>query len=88
MPQCAKESIFNKASKYIILLRMSLKYKDLGCLIISFDWVIQLEIALLNLGASVNLLPYTIYKLLCLGELKLTLVTLQLADKLVSKESY
>ncbi|GFZ10975.1 hypothetical protein Acr_22g0003730 [Actinidia rufa] len=39
--------------------------------------------ALLDLGASVNLLPYTVYKKLGLGELKPTSVTLQLADRSV-----
>ncbi|RVW62120.1 Retrovirus-related Pol polyprotein from transposon 17.6 [Vitis vinifera] len=38
------------------------------------------ERALLDLGASVNLLPYSIYKQLGLGELKATTITLSLAD--------
>ena len=36
--------------------------------------------ALLDLGASVNLLPYSVYKQLGLGELKPTNITLSLAD--------
>ena len=39
-----------------------------------------MEKALLYLGASVNLLPYSIYKQLGLGELKPTTITLSLAD--------
>ncbi|XP_058223187.1 uncharacterized protein LOC131332892 [Rhododendron vialii] len=39
--------------------------------------------ALLDLGASVNLLPYSVYEELGLGELKPTSVTLQLADRSV-----
>ena len=39
--------------------------------------------ALLDLGASVNLLPYSVYKQLGLGELKPTSITLQLADRSV-----
>ncbi|KAL6313375.1 hypothetical protein AAG906_001087 [Vitis piasezkii] len=39
--------------------------------------------ALLDLGASVNLLPYSIYKQLGLGELKPTSITLSLADRSV-----
>ena len=35
---------------------------------------------LLDLGASVNLLPYSVYKQLGLGELKPTNITLSLAD--------
>ena len=40
-----------------------------------------MEKALLDLGASVNLLPYSVYKQLGLGELKPTTITLFLADK-------
>ncbi|CAL2259920.1 unnamed protein product [Prunus armeniaca] len=39
--------------------------------------------ALLDLGASVNLLPYSVYLQLGLGELKSTMVKLQLADRSV-----
>jgi hypothetical protein len=38
---------------------------------------------LLNLGASVNLMPYSVYLQLSLGELKPTIVVLQLADQSV-----
>jgi hypothetical protein len=43
----------------------------------------RIEKALLDLGASVNLLPYSVYLQLGLGELKSTSMTLQLADRLV-----
>ena len=39
--------------------------------------------SLLDLGASVNSLPYSIYKQLGLGELKPTSITLSLADRSV-----
>nr|CAN75575.1 hypothetical protein VITISV_022176 [Vitis vinifera] len=42
-----------------------------------------MEKALLDLGASVNLLPYFVYKQLGLGELKPTSITLSLADRSV-----
>ena len=42
-----------------------------------------MEKALLDLGVSVNLLPYSVYKQLGLGELKPTSITLSLADRLV-----
>jgi hypothetical protein len=45
--------------------------------------VSHIEKALLNLGASVNLLPYSVYIQLGLGELKPTSMTLQLADRSV-----
>ena len=53
------------------------KYKDLGCPTISI--VIRatsIEHTLLDLGASINLLPYFVYQQLGLGELKSTNVTL------------
>ena len=40
-----------------------------------------MEKALLDLGKSVNLLPYSMYKQLGLGELKATSITLSLADR-------
>jgi hypothetical protein len=43
--------------------------------------VSQIKRALLDLGASVNLLPYSIYVQLGLGELKPMSMTLQLADR-------
>ena len=39
------------------------------------------EKALLDLGASVNLLPYSVYKQLGLGEIKPTSITLSLVDR-------
>ena len=42
-----------------------------------------MEKALLDLGVSVNLLPYFVYKQLGLGELKPTSITLSLADRSV-----
>jgi hypothetical protein len=41
----------------------------------------QINRALLVLGASMNLLPYSVYLKLRLGELKPTTVTLQLANR-------
>ncbi|RVW90421.1 Pro-Pol polyprotein [Vitis vinifera] len=43
-------------------------------------WRDTVEKALLDLGASVNLLPYSVYKQLGLGGLKPTAITLSLAD--------
>ncbi|XP_022869990.1 uncharacterized protein LOC111389303 [Olea europaea var. sylvestris] len=60
------------------------KFKDLDCPTISC--VIgnnRIECALLDLGASVNLLPFSVYEQLGLGELKPIATTLQLADRSV-----
>ena len=61
-----------------------LKYKYPGCHIISY--IIgdhKIEHALLDLGASVNLLPYSVYLQLNLGELNSTSTTLLFADRSV-----
>ena len=61
-----------------------MKYKDLGCPTIScFIGEHKIERALLDLEASVNLLPYSVFQSLNLDELKPTSVTLLLADKSV-----
>jgi len=62
----------------------ALKYKDPGCPTIScIIGEHKIEKALLDLGASVNLLPYSVYQSLNLGELKPTSITLLLADRSV-----
>ena len=68
----------------ILQLKTPPKYKDPGCPTISYIIGNQkVDQALLNLGASVHLLPFNVYQQLGLGELKPTRVTLQLADRLV-----
>jgi hypothetical protein len=62
----------------------ALNYKDPGCPTIScFIREHKIEKALLGLGTSVNLLPYSVFQSLNLGELKPTSVTFLLADKSV-----
>ena len=61
----------------ILQCKLSLKYKDPGCPTVTcMVGVNQIERALLDLGASVNLLPYSIYLQLGLRELKPTTMTL------------
>jgi len=65
-----------------IISHIPAKYKDPGCptiFIVIGDQTIHK--ALLDLGASVNLLPYSAYEKLGLGELKPTKTILQLADR-------
>jgi hypothetical protein len=65
---------------------MPLKYKDPGCPTIScMIGLSRIERALLDLGASVNLLTYSVYLQLWLGELKPTSMTIQLADRSVKR---
>jgi len=81
--ECEKESLFSRTS-VILQNNNALKYKDPGCPIIScFIGEHKIEKALLDLGASVNLLPYLVFQSLTLGELKPTSVTLVLADRFV-----
>ena len=61
-----------------------LKYKDPGSPTISVNiGGTYIDKALLDLGASVNLLPYSMYKQLGLGELKSTNIALSLVDRSV-----
>ncbi|KAL5565886.1 hypothetical protein UlMin_029050 [Ulmus minor] len=62
------------------------KYKDPGCPTVACQIGNQAcGQALLDLGASVNLIPYSVYLQLGLGEIKPTTVVLQLADRSVRK---
>ncbi|XP_077232312.1 uncharacterized protein LOC143868580 [Tasmannia lanceolata] len=66
----------------ILSQQMVAKYKDPGCPTISCTiGNTKIEHALLDLGASVNLLPFSVYMQLGLGDLKPTTVTLQLANR-------
>jgi len=67
----------------IIKSIMPVKYKDPRCLTLSCTiGTTVIDKALLDLGSSVNLLPYSVYKQLGVGELKPTRITLQLADQI------
>ena len=77
-----KKAFLTKQVSSIIQCKTPVKYKDLGCPTISVNiGGICVEKALLDLRASVNLLPYSVYKQLGLGELKPTSITLSLADR-------
>jgi hypothetical protein len=79
-----KKAFMTEQVSAILQCKLPLKYKDFGyptitCMI----GVSQIERALLDLGSSVNLLPYSVYLQLGLGELKPTSMTLQLTDRSV-----
>ena len=77
-----KKAFLTEQVSAIIQCKTLVKYKDLGCPTISVNiGRTCLEKALLDLGASVNLLPYSMYKKLGLGELKPTSITLSLANR-------
>ena len=76
-----KKAFLTEQVSSIIECKTPVKYKDPGCLTISVNiGGTCVEKALLDLGASVNLLPFSMYKQLGLGELKPTTITLSLAD--------
>ena len=77
-----KKAFLTKQVSSIIQCRTLVKYKDPGTPTISVNiGGICIDKTLLDLGASFHLLPYSMYKQLGLGELKLTNMTLSLADR-------
>ena len=77
-----KKAFLNEQVSAIIQCKTPVRYKDPGCPTISVNiGGICMEKALLDLGASVNLLPYSMYRQLGLGELKPTSITLSLAHR-------
>nr|CAN62872.1 hypothetical protein VITISV_015209 [Vitis vinifera] len=79
-----KKAFLTEQVSAILQYKSPLKYKDPGSPTISVMIGGKVvEKALLDLGASVNLLPYSVYKQLGLGELKPTSITLSLADRSV-----
>ena len=80
----SKKAFLIEQVSSIIQCKSPVKYKDPGCPTISvMIGETCVEKALLDLGASMNLLPYSVYKQLGLGELKPTSITLSLADRSV-----
>ena len=79
-----KKAFLTEQVSAIIQSKNSVKYKDPGSPTISVNIGGNcIDKSLLDLGASVNLLPYSVYKQLGLGELKPTNITLSLADRSV-----
>ena len=77
-----KKAFLTEQVSSIIECKTPVKYKDSGCPTISVNiGGFSVEKALLDLGASVNLLPYSMYKKIGLGELKPTSITLSLANR-------
>jgi len=79
--KCAQEGFSSHDISELLSNQITVKYKDPGCPTISYT-IGQTEISrvLLDLGASINLLPFSVYQQLGLGELSPTQVTIQLAD--------
>ena len=79
-----KKAFLTEQVSAIIQSKNPVKYKDPGSPTISVNiGGTCIDKALLDLGANVNLLPYSVYKQLGLGELKPTTITLSLVDRSV-----
>ena len=77
-----KKAFLTKQVSTIIECKTPVKYKDSGCPTISVNiGDTCVEKAFLDLEASVNLLPFSMYQQLGLGELKPTTIALSLADR-------
>ena len=79
-----KKDFLTEQVSAIIRNKTPVKYKDPGSPTISVNiGGTCIDKALLDLGASVNLMQYSVYKQLGLGELKPTNITFSLADRSV-----
>ena len=77
-----KKAFLTEQVSAIIECKSPMKYKDPWYPTISVNiGGTCVEKALLDLGASINLLPFSMYKQLGLGELKPTTITLSLTDR-------
>ena len=78
----SKKAFLTKQVRAIIENKALMKYKNPRWVTISMQIRdTYVEKALLDLGARVNLLPYSIYKQLRLRKFKSTTMTLSLADR-------
>ena len=79
-----KKAFLTEQVSAIIQSKYPVKYKDPGCPTMPVNIGGNcIDKSLLDLGASVNLMPYSVYMQLGLGELKPTTITLSLADRSV-----
>ena len=79
-----KKAFLTEQVSAIIQSKYPIKYKDPGSPTIPVNiGGNSIDKSLLDLGASVNLMPYSVYKQLGLCELKPTNITLSLADRSV-----
>ena len=80
----SKKAFLTEQVRSIIQCKTLLTYKDprFPTILVNIGGTC-IDKALLDLGANVNLLPYSMYKQLGLGELKSTNITLSLVDRSV-----
>ncbi|GKD87893.1 reverse transcriptase domain-containing protein, partial [Tanacetum coccineum] len=76
----------NEHCSVVILNKLTKKLGDPGKLLIPCDFLEKDEcLALADLGASINLMPLSVWKKLSLRELTPTCMTLELADRSITK---
>ena len=81
-----KKTLLTEQVSAIIENKILMQHKDPGFpTILVIIGETHIEKALLDLGASVNILPYSVYKQFGLGELKEANITLPLADRSIKK---
>ncbi|CAN6716294.1 unnamed protein product [Malus baccata var. baccata] len=74
--------VVSENASAVLQRKLPPKHKDPGSFSINITIGDQkVEKAMLDLGASINLMPYSVYLQLGLGELKATTISLQLADR-------
>src|SRR4051812_12549415 len=79
-----KKAFLTEHVSSVILNKYPVKYKDPGSLTITCKiGNFSVDRALLDLGASINLIPYSTYLQMGLGDLKPTEMRIQLADQSV-----
>ncbi|GJV47923.1 reverse transcriptase domain-containing protein [Tanacetum coccineum] len=72
----------NERCSAVLLNKLPLKEKDPGSFTIPCDiGNLHIDNALADLGASISMMPYSMYEKLGLGEPKLTRISLELADR-------
>nr|GEV87031.1 reverse transcriptase domain-containing protein [Tanacetum cinerariifolium] len=76
----------NEHCSEVFLKKLPEKLGDPGMFLIPCDFPGMAEcLALADLGASINLMPYSMWKILCLPDLTPTCMTLELADHSISR---
>ncbi|GJR48968.1 reverse transcriptase domain-containing protein [Tanacetum coccineum] len=76
----------NENCSAVILNKLPKKLRDIGRFLIPCEFTkIDTCNALADLGASINLIPYSVWKDLSLPELTLTCMTIELADRSITK---
>nr|XP_043619668.1 uncharacterized protein LOC122591465 [Erigeron canadensis] len=77
----AKTAVMSAECSAIIKNEIPLKLEDPGSVLISCSFGAMLSKALADLGATINLVPYSVYKKLSLGALTPTRMSIRLADR-------